>query len=187
MNKVWETCKCTFKWTQVAWEKLFTYWSQSWQWGTHKSSYSVQQNGINTNVPVCIIRVCLSDVWHPHLETMIFVPHMEHMSWKPGEIWVSFDKDLKFIISNLSVLIPTLLISVHKSLFPLSICGRHIKNFVTFLVTHMEGLLHFQHINLQGRYHHMHGYHYAKGNAHSSFLLWQNLVSVQYLHKVQMT
>jgi hypothetical protein len=46
----------------------------------HKSFCCVQQNGINTNVSICIIGVYPSDVWHPHLETMIFVPHMEHMS-----------------------------------------------------------------------------------------------------------
>ncbi len=153
----------------------------------HKSFYCVQQNGIDTNVPLCIIRVYLSDVWHPHLKMVIFVPHMEHTSWKPREIWVSFEKDFKFIISNLPVLIPTLLISVHKNFFPLPICGIYIENFVTLLVTHMEGLLHFQHINFQGQFHHGHGYHYAKGNAHSSFFLWQNLVSIQDLHKVQMT
>jgi hypothetical protein len=152
-----------------------------------KSSCCVQQNGINTNVPICIIKVYPSDVWHPHLEMVTFVPHMEHTSWKPGEIWVYFEKDFKFIISNLPMLIPTLLISVHKSFFPLPVCGRHIKNFVTLLVTHMEGLLHFQHINFQGQSHHRHGYHYAKGNAHSSFLLWQNLVFIQDLHKVQIT
>jgi predicted RNA-binding protein len=41
----------------------------------HKSSCYVQQNGIDTNVPIYIIKVYPSDVWHPRLETMIFVPH----------------------------------------------------------------------------------------------------------------
>jgi len=45
-----------------------------------ESSCCVQQNGINTNVPICIIRVYLSDVWHPHLKMVTFVPHMEHTS-----------------------------------------------------------------------------------------------------------
>jgi hypothetical protein len=61
----------------------------------HKSSCCVQQNGIDTNVPICIIRVYPSDVWHPHLKMVIIVPHMEHTSYKPREIWVSFEKDLK--------------------------------------------------------------------------------------------
>jgi hypothetical protein len=46
----------------------------------HKSFCCVQQNGIDANVPICIIGVYSNDVWHPCLETMIFVPHMEHTS-----------------------------------------------------------------------------------------------------------
>jgi hypothetical protein len=46
----------------------------------NESSYYVQQNGIDANVPICIIGVYLNDVWHPHLKTMIFIPHMEHTS-----------------------------------------------------------------------------------------------------------
>jgi hypothetical protein len=60
----------------------------------------------------------------------------------------------------------------------LPVCGKHIENFVTLLVSHIKGLFHFQHINFQGRSRHGHGYHYAKGNVHSNFLLWQNLVFV---------
>ncbi len=71
----------------------------------HDSSCCVQQNGIDANVPICILGVYLSDIWQPCLETMIFIPNKEHMSWKPRKIWVSFHKDLKFIISNLPMLI----------------------------------------------------------------------------------
>jgi hypothetical protein len=46
----------------------------------HESSCCVQQNGIDANVPICIIGVYLSDIWQPCLETMIFIPNMEHMS-----------------------------------------------------------------------------------------------------------
>jgi hypothetical protein len=46
----------------------------------HESSCYVQQNGIDANVPIYIIKVYPSDVWHPHLETVIFVPRMEHTS-----------------------------------------------------------------------------------------------------------
>ncbi len=144
----------------------------------HESSCYVQQNGIDANVPICIIEVYPSDVWHPHLESMIFVPYMEHTSWKLGEIWVSFQKDLKFIINNLPMLMLALFISIHKSFFSLLVCGKHIENFVTLPVSHMEGLFHFQHINFQGQSHHGHGYHYAEGNVHLSFLLWQNLMSI---------
>jgi hypothetical protein len=38
------------------------------------------QNGIDANVPICIVGVYPSDVWHPRLEIVMFVPHMEHMS-----------------------------------------------------------------------------------------------------------
>lgn len=138
----------------------------------HKSACCVQQNEINTNVPIYIIGVYLSDVWHPCLEMVISIPHTEHMSWKSKDIWVSFQKDLKFIISNILVLIPTFFISVHKSFFPLLVFGIHVKNFVTLLISHMEGLSHFQHISFQGWFHHGHGYHSTKGNAHLSFLLW---------------
>jgi hypothetical protein len=46
----------------------------------HESFNYVEQNGIDAIVPICIIRVYLSDIWHPRLEMVIFVPHMEHMS-----------------------------------------------------------------------------------------------------------
>jgi hypothetical protein len=46
----------------------------------NKSSYCVKENGIDANVPICIIGVYLNDVWHPRLKIMISVPHMEHTS-----------------------------------------------------------------------------------------------------------
>ncbi len=153
-------------------KKMFTYWVQSWQWGTprylllcptkwnrHKCA-----NLHHWGAPKWCMASMDGDT--------DFHPHMEHTSWKLGDhIWVSFHKYLKFIINNILVLILVLLISVHKSFFPLLVCGKHIENFVTLPVTHMEGMFHFQHINFQGWSHHGHGYHSTKGNAYSSFLL----------------
>jgi hypothetical protein len=70
------------------------------------------------------------------------------------------------------------------SIFFLSflVSKRDIENLVTFLITHLEHLFHFEHIDLQGWPHNGHWY---PGNVHLGFCLRMNFVFFENLHYLE--
>ncbi len=64
----------------------------------------------------------------------------------------------------------------------------YIKEFVTLVVSIVEGLFHFENINFQGKANYMHRYHLAKRNVHlglvfgKHFILFQNCYGVDFVH-----
>jgi hypothetical protein len=66
--------------------------------------------------------------------------------------------------------IPTSFMIINKLFLSLLVQQGHIKDLVTFMVSRVEGLFHFENINLQGKADYMHQYHLAKRDVHPSLV-----------------
>ncbi len=75
--------------------------------------------------------------------------------------------------------IPRVNVEINKLFLSLPIQGKYIEYLVSFMISSLRCLLHFQDINLEGRTHDMHGDHPAKGDIHSCFPFQQHLVFVK--------
>jgi len=128
--------------------KVITSWCQSWWWVT-PLIFLLCENWINTCAKMHLQGVPEYE-WHPCPEMVIFVLDMKPMFQEPKKIWISCDKHFKFIICFLPMAIPPLFIRVYKCFLPLLVCGRDVKNLVTFFISHLEHMFHFQYVNLQG-------------------------------------
>ncbi len=119
-----------------------------------------------------------------HAYTLWFPSHIKNIHFK-NILKLAFPQQdcFELIILGSPIFIPICIIEINVFFHPQLVCGKNIKHFITFVISHLEHLFNFEDNNLQCRMNNWYWDHAKEKYVHMCFHLWNFFVFFQHFWK----